>query len=1100
MKNKSHLFSSSYFYTLLLYISCYFIVTPKAISQESWAPFYSNISTENYNLSTSNIDIQLDKNGVVFVGNFSGLLVYDGLNSHVLKIANGSVVNSLCIGPENQIYFASNNDFGFLNSDENGNLGYQLIETGITSRIRSTASLHDSIFVLSSNELIIYANNNLTSLPSTADGFQKMFVFNNKLWVKENNKPLQVLTGLKLKSINDRTFSANNFLGVPYETNDHSYFYSYPDFESYTLDSLGIISKTLNPHKIAMQLAIPYKAINTGNYIAFSTRKNGLMIVYPDGTNKFLNTQNGIISDIAAGISIDNQEAIWLALQNGLSRIEINTSWSNWSKENGFLDYVNNVIRHNNKVYVSTMTGVYYLKNNSWHKVAGLNSRVFTLLNVNDELYACAAEAGLYSIRSDSAKKVTNLDKIWTINLYNKNSLIVPAENSGLYQVNISDTDYSKKLLNSDLKGTPSSIYVANNDTTWIAMKWQGIYLIETKKDTAFIKKFDKKYGLPDINESEIIKVGNKILITTELGFYEINKYPKADSSDLFIPATFLPNHEAALNAAVDKDFNIWYSSYNSQNEQVLKKLAIQDDGSYRDESIPLRRLPNQIINHIYIDPEQDGVVWIAGTKGLFRYDERIPNNTKLPFNTRITKVESNDSTLFNGFYTSENENGAPSFLLDQPKSYRPSLLHKNNEIKFEFSSTSYTLQEKNEFSYYLEGLEKGWSKWTRGKQKEYSNLSPGTYTFHVKSRNLYETEGRATFYTFTIIPPWYLTNWAKVVFVLLGLVIIWIIVLLYSYRLRMHRKHLKLLVADRTFEVMAQKKEIEAQYKKLSEQTEEILLQSEQIELKNQDLEQQQEEILSINNQLEEMNIYLERKVEKRTAKIKSTLDKLKQTNKELDTFIYKASHDLKGPLSRILGLSSLAKIETPNEKNIQYLEMIERTSRDMDLLLSKLTQVHEIFNQKPKLVPLLIEDILEEVKLKLNYLQENNNNLISLNNQIHQPILADHQLFYTVIYNLIENALIYKNPDRENSHQVKVIISKTKHEIILEVKDNGQGIDENRIEAVFGMFYRASEQSKGSGLGLYLVKIAVEKMRGIVQVSSKLYESTTFTIKLPL
>ena len=322
---------------------------------------------------------------------------------------------------------------------------------------------------------------------------------------------------------------------------------------------------------------------------------------------------------------------------------------------------------------------------------------------------------------------------------------------------------------------------------------------------------------------------------------------------------------------------------------------------------------------------------------------------------------------------------------------------------------------------------------------------------------------------------------------------------MLYAYRLRKHRKHLKLLVADRTFEVMAQKKEIEKQYRKLSEQTEEILLQSEQIELKNKELRENKEEVDQINTQLEEMNKHLERKVEKRTIKIKATLEKLKETNKELDTFIYKASHDLKGPLSRIVGLTSLAKIETPSSKNTQYLEMIERTSKDMDLLLSKLTQVHELFNQKAKIIPLLIEEVLEDIKIKLGYLYSEEETKIEVVNLVNEPIMADHQLFYTVLFNLIENALIFKNPDSQNDHLIKIKIYKEKDRVILKIHDNGLGIEEDLIHAIFNMFYRASDRSKGSGLGLYLVKVAIEKMKGEIDVESKYLENTTFTISLP-
>ena len=115
-------------------------------------------------------------------------------------------------------------------------------------------------------------------------------------------------------------------------------------------------------------------------------------------------------------------------------------------------------------------------------------------------------------------------------------------------------------------------------------------------------------------------------------------------------------------------------------------------------------------------------------------------------------------------------------------------------------------------------------------------------------------------------------------------------------------------------------------------------------------------------------------------------------------------------------------------------------------------------------------------------------------------QPIKADPQLFKIILFNLVENSLIFQNKEINKLHKIDVLISKTDNQITLTITDNGIGIEEDQIDSIFDMFYRASAQSKGSGLGLYLVKIAVEKMKGSIQVESIYEEYTSFTVNLPI
>lgn len=398
-----------------------------------------------------------------------------------------------------------------------------------------------------------------------------------------------------------------------------------------------------------------------------------------------------------------------------------------------------------------------------------------------------------------------------------------------------------------------------------------------------------------------------------------------------------------------------------------------------------------------------------------------------------------------------------------------------------------------------MQNNEKTWSHWSTETKKEYNNLEPGRYIFHVKSKNIYDTIGRTASYEFVVLPPWYMTTWAYSMFTILVALAVWLIAMAYSYRVRSQRKRLKLLVADRTYEVMSQKKEIEQQRDELKNKNDEITSQRDAIQQKNKLLERSRSEIMTMNESLKGLNSSLEKEVEKRTSRIKTTLKKLQKTNEELDTFIYRASHDLKGPISRISGLTSLAKLEAPDKIYEKYFNLIEHTTLEMQSLLGKLTQVHEVLNKRVVREDVDIPSLLHNVRESVKHLNEGEKTTYSFDLDADVTIKADKYLVRLIMENLLENALIFRKSDRYN-HHVHIETKNKKDSFIIKIKDTGIGITEDQYDKIYNMFYRGSDRSKGNGLGLYLVKASVDKLRGKIKIDSEESVYTQFVIIIPL
>jgi len=203
-------------------------------------------------------------------------------------------------------------------------------------------------------------------------------------------------------------------------------------------------------------------------------------------------------------------------------------------------------------------------------------------------------------------------------------------------------------------------------------------------------------------------------------------------------------------------------------------------DNKYEWIKEPFLSFSKGVIQVIYHDDNE--ISWLGGPEGLYRYDASVDKNYKLDYYTLIRKVSiGGDSAIFMG--TNFDNTGISSIV--QLISLQPTLKYKNNSLIFEYSAPSNEEGTPILFSYYLEGYDKKCSDWAPITMKEYTNLHEKTYKFHVKSKNLYEHEGKEAVYTFTILPPWHWTILAYIGYVLFFIGFVYTVVTVYTRGLR---------------------------------------------------------------------------------------------------------------------------------------------------------------------------------------------------------------------------------------------------------------------------------------------------------------------------
>jgi signal transduction histidine kinase len=227
-----------------------------------------------------------------------------------------------------------------------------------------------------------------------------------------------------------------------------------------------------------------------------------------------------------------------------------------------------------------------------------------------------------------------------------------------------------------------------------------------------------------------------------------------------------------------------------------------------------------------------------------------------------------------------------------------------------------------------------------------------------------------------------------------------------------------------------------------------------------------------------------------------KKTERELIESNQELDTFFYKASHDLKGPLASVMGIVNLARLEMHDEEIEKYFNMIETSVKRLDRTLLDLIELAKTRKGSSKLILINLKSIVDEILLSLRHVSGFSKINFEVKIDHHAEIMADKVLLLSVLQNLIHNAINYCNHD---SPWVKIAVITTDDGVEIEIADNGKGIPDAIRNRVFEMFYRGNTESTGSGLGLFIVKNALDKMKGTIDLKSRDGQGTVFTVRIP-
>ena len=1015
-------------------------------------PYIQNYSSDQYKGASQNWDILQSKEGIIYIGNNEGILEYDGTSWRTIQLPNFGVARAMAIDENNRIYVGGYNELGYLEPDNSGLLKFTSLKEDLEDKNFQQIediSAHNNIVYFRSEQKIFEWKNNAFSIHDAPSGFNLCKTIGENVFVVKNKVELiKISANDSQEIINASTAGIKAITDVALYKNNELLLLTYG--QGLFVTNNGKIEHLNLNTSIYLEkwLARRILKLRNGNYV-IGTIKNGIITIDQDGNivqavNKDLGLQDNVIFRLFE----DQQKGVWAATNNGVFRIELQSPYSIFDDRKGIEGYVNDITLYNGKIYAANYNGVLRLEEDSieGHKLfknvgpsvssTKISSKqAIEFLISKDTLFA-GTRAGLFVFVNHKLVQQIDLQSGALFRSKKNPKRIYVGLIDGLASIIYKNGKWQNDGKINGIVDDIREIVEDSDGNLWLESQNDGVWKVTTNlgKQQPVVKHFKANEELPEgILFLRFIK--DKVLFNIDHDVYSYNKQNDSIIRDSSINELLKLPGEISLKRE-DKKGNLWMFAQIKKDDKRRSRIkAIKTKGgNYMIQKNFDERITQDVgVAHF---PEDNNVVWYGGSGGIIRHDLDVGTESSKNFKTLIRKVTFlKDSLLYGGARTEVKP---------------PSLKFKENALRFEYSSTSFDDESKNQFQYILEGFDEDWSEWTSETKKDYTNISEGDYSFKVRSKNVFNHVSTEDNYSFAVLPPWYRTWWAYVVYVLGTIGIVGLYSKWRSNELQKKNIRLENIINKRTQEIR-QKNEL------LSHQTE-------QLELLN-----------------------------------------------EAKTKLYSnITHEFRTPLTVILGMADTLKSKVKEESfegAENSLEMIRRNGKNLLQLVNEMLDLAKVESGSMEL-NLVQTDAIPFVK----YLSESFHSLAqskNINLTIYSEIDSlemdiDVNKVASIISNLLSNAIKFTPAHGKIIVHLNKIKSKEIEFFQLKVQDNGLGLAEDDIAHLFDRFYQVENESshkqQGTGIGLSLANEFVELMKGTIAVESTFGKGSTFIVQLPV
>ncbi|MFD2920814.1 triple tyrosine motif-containing protein [Terrimonas rubra] len=732
-------------------------------------PDIINYPKQTYKAGTQNWGIAQDKNNLLYFANNEGIVSFDGAYWKTYPVPNKTITRSVAVDSNNTIYVGAQNEIGYFEAGENGQLTYKSLKPLIPEKNRSITDVWDiichkqSVFFRATEAIFELRDNHINVYPAPIWLYIGKAAGNNLIAQEYSNGIVQFDNGTWTRIVDPAKMPEGYLITASLPVGQDStlivtlknglYLYHNRTIKPVQSPQLNVIA---NYHIYDATLV-------DENTIALATSTHGCIIIDKNlQTIQSFSRQEGLQNNNILSVFTDKHKNIWLGLDNGIDFIAYNSAIKNIQPEtdNDVSGY--SAIIYQKQLYLATTNGVYTaplqpekdfsFSKGVFEKVNNARGQTWNLSIVNNQLLAGHHE-GLFTIQQNQATLLDKTSGFWSF-LPLSSIAPSPVIVAGTYH-GIRLYDYVTNSINKAHIEVPfeSSRFVAiHNNIIWVSHPYKGVYRVDYQNGSPTVKAYNNlaKHGLGE-SGNYIFKIKDQIIATTEQGIFEYSS-----TTDKFIASAY-------FNAIFGKTI-IRYLKEDAQGNLWFvydKNLGVVDFSGPSPRIIYIAELNGRMVSGFeQVYPANEHNIFVGGEKGYFHINyAKYKQQTLTPIvqlRSVLTQGKT-DSLIFGGY-------------AQGPEVEQPTVPYHSNSFYFQFSSPFYEQQSNIEYSYFLRGYDKKWSDWNNKTEKEYTYLPAGTYTFYIKARNNLGNVSEEYSYSFTILPPWYFTWWAYSIYCLVAL------------------------------------------------------------------------------------------------------------------------------------------------------------------------------------------------------------------------------------------------------------------------------------------------------------------------------------------
>jgi len=716
-----------------------------ALQAQEIAPYFTNYLKTDYHGDNTNWDITQHPEGIIYVANNKNLLAYNGDFWTKYSLPSKGIIRSVKV-INDTLYSGSYHQFGYWLKNEKNELQYTSISDSLdqdffnNDEIWKIIPFRQEILFQSFNKIFRYhtVTKRIDVLPfgnisavytfllydnlyigTKSNGIFK--IENNKVIALDWSKPLKTYTIQSIAEFNGGLLIATQINGI--------YYYKDSVLKKWPISSFD---------------ELEYLEINNlkvvGDLICVGTINNGLMVYNSQGVLKYVyNKKNGLANNTILRQFLDDQNNLWLALDNGLTKIFLNKEVYAYNDKSGLLGTVYSIVKDGKNVLVGSNHGVFSLNNTQLDFIKGSNGQVWDLTKIGDEII-CGHNNGTYSIINNEFSLISDTNGgMGFVNIPATNYYLQPNYTgiSRYTKINGVWKTFRFKELDFPVRG----IYFDEDENLWVDAANKGIFKYKISnnfEELVLLKSFNKS------NTSyEVFALGSQIFLTKK---NEIYRYD--------------PLHDSIVRDSILEKRLYPFTNISAINRELL---VVKNSSSLRITSIAGENLYNfneklinsRIVKNSPSAKKIDKELFLFLDDGFLKVKPSLNNITKDLTGLSLEMVKVNGKSV--------------------PLNSSLNIPFRQNTIGLKFSSHNPGTFSLPLYSYKLEGYDNKWSIPDATSHVQYQNLQPGNYQFIVRKVNV-EDKVEKTLFKFSISQPWYFTIWAWIGYITLLIIILFLV------------------------------------------------------------------------------------------------------------------------------------------------------------------------------------------------------------------------------------------------------------------------------------------------------------------------------------